>query len=254
MTQIMTNMTQNDPGAARPPFQSIEIIEPASAPDVAGEPVAMVVGPMLQSFVGADRVLRLPENLQFGEWDAVGTMLQRATDTVEESAALLRLWRADWYRFGVRKFGEDMATHAREMWGVTGKTLANDAAGTARITPAARTVPGVTFAQLEGANKVADPVKQVEVLTLAVRNGWGRDETELAASGRDPAEWNRERALRRLRLAYHDLDEAGRETARAWFETLLDRAKTAEAVAEATRPGGLPVPTLAEVYPEEAPQ
>lgn len=225
-------MTQTNPGAERPLSPSFEIIEPA-APALPDAPVAMVVGSTLKAYVGTDRVLRLPENLTFGEWDAVGTMIQRAADALEESAALVRLWRADWWRFGVRKYGEDRAAHAREMWGVSGKTIANDAAGTARISPAARQVPGLTFGQLEAVNTIPEPDKQVSILTLAVTGQLSKTETERLASGKDPVLWERERAMRALRLAFHRLDETGRAEALAWFAVIIERNTTAKALKEA---------------------
>lgn len=219
----MTKLTSE---GALQPLRAVEIIEAPAPPD-AGEPVAMVIGDTLRHYVGSDHVLRLPETLTFAEWDALGTMLQRASDTLEESTAMIRLWRADWWRFGMRRYGEDHATHAREMWGVTGKTIANDAAGTSRVAPEARQVAGVTFGQLEAVNGLPEPEQQVSILKIAVEGGLSKSETERLASGKDEATWERERALRALRLAYHRLDPAGRAEAHAWFAGLIERVEIA---------------------------
>jgi hypothetical protein len=54
------------------------------------------------------RRLELPEDLPFADWRDIGTQLGRARDQ-------FRWWVADWWRFGIRKYGEGRLI--AEEWG-----------------------------------------------------------------------------------------------------------------------------------------
>lgn len=101
---------------------------------------------------------QLPENLNLGEWLAIGETLQRMERSV-------MWWLGDWWRFGQRKYGEMASQASRDMVkDVTGhayKTVAN-AASVAEKFEFSRRRENVPFAH--HAEVAALPVADAEAL------------------------------------------------------------------------------------------
>lgn len=162
--------------------------------------------------------LLLPHNITFAEWEEVGAWLLAAQEVIDRNATMVRILRADWYRFGCERYGEDRAVQAQAVFGVAARTIANDASELSHVADECREIEGVTFEVLAGARHAPKEV-QPELVREAVQQGWGRREVETIAR-KDGAQWAQGVLLRQMQNAYNRMDDAGRIEFDKWYASV----------------------------------
>lgn len=207
-----------------------EVIDPTPATP-ANDNFLVKAEPNLDRYIERNR-LTLPLNLEVERWESIGMWLLSAQQVVDRSAVLVRLLRADWWRYGCTSYGEDRATQAEAIFGVSARTIRNDASELSNVADECREVEGATFEILAGARH-APREAQRAIVEQAVNEGWGKNEVE-QHSRPDAKEWQRQQLVRRAQNAYNLMDDEAREMFDQWHASVTAQTDTRKAI-RATR-------------------
>lgn len=207
-----------------------EVITPDTAPP-ANDNFLVKAEPQLDRYIQRNR-LTLPASLDVDQWESIGMWLLSAQQVVDRSAVLVRLLRADWWRYGCTSYGEERATQAEAIFGVSARTIRNDASELTNVADDCREVDGATFEILAGVRH-APRETQRAIVEQAVAEGWGKPEVE-ARSRPDGANWQRAQLVRRAQNAYNLMDDEARAMFDQWYAGVTATAQTRKATKRTT--------------------
>lgn len=169
-----------------------------------------------------DGRLTMPDGTPFAEWDTIGQQLSNMQSGVEQIGSRVRMLRVDWWRYGIDNYGEERALQARAVFGVSSRTIANDASGIRNLTDAARRISVENFELYEVVAHA--PVDSQESWITRARDGqWSAAELRRQIAGVNEQTWEQQRALAALRRLW---ERSNDETRSAIFHFVNNAAAT----------------------------